>query len=637
MEPGQNGYRRGVRYPAALLTLGAAAIHFSVAADHLQTYAPFGVLFILTGAVQVALAVATVIVPGRRVFAAAVLVAAGCLAVWALSRTTGLPLGPAPGRPEAIEVPDLLTAIFEVLSILLYGLMLARGPRPVRRGWRWLAGSIPMAVLVTALTAAGASAGLNPLPHAVNMSSSPAGPGVLPIAQLTEPAGPQPVRTFTLTAQVAELPGPAARLYGPDGWTYNGTVPGPELRATVGDRLRITLINHLPASTSIHWHGLRLPNAEDGVAGLTQQAVPPGGTYTYEFVVKDPGTYWYHSHQDTESQVPRGLYGALVVEPSARPVYDRDYTVIEGDANSSDADAVHLTALPGELVRLRIISAIAEDMNGTPELLALLGAPYRVVALDGHDLNQPQELGPELLRVGTGQRYDLAFRMPSAGQVALRDLRPQSGGRVPQSLWATVGEGAVSEVPAGAVPRFDRGAPLQYAGSSLPTFDLTTYGEPAPDAVADRAAYDVSRELRITNQVGFRYGSQVPKFFELIHMFNGRSFPDTEPIVVREGQYVRLRLINGTDEYHPIHLHGHYFSLLSRDGRPVIGSPVHLDSVLIGPHETWDIAFLADNPGLWMLHCHVLIHAAYGLSTMVSYAGISTPYTIGTRDGNFPE
>jgi FtsP/CotA-like multicopper oxidase with cupredoxin domain len=120
-------------------------------------------------------------------------------------------------------------------------------------------------------------------------------------------------------------------------------------------------------------------------------------------------------------------------------------------------------------------------------------------------------------------------------------------------------------------------------------------------------------------------------------MFNGKSFPDTAPIIVREGQYVRLRFINATDEYHPIHLHGHYFSVLSKNGRAVTGSPVHLDGVLVGPHQTWEVAFLADNPGLWMLHCHVLIHAAYGLSTMVSYQGISTPYTIGSRDGNFPE
>ncbi len=110
-----------------------------------------------------------------------------------------------------------------------------------------------------------------------------------------------------------------------------------------------------------------------------------------------------------------------------------------------------------------------------------------------------------------------------------------------------------------------------------------------------------------------------------MHMFNGKTFPDTEPIIVKEGQYVRLRFVNDTDEYHPMHLHGHVYSVISKNGGPISGSPIHLDSILVGPHETWEGAFLADNPGLWMLHCHVLIHARFGLSTMVSYEGIRTP------------
>jgi FtsP/CotA-like multicopper oxidase with cupredoxin domain len=150
--------------------------------------------------------------------------------------------------------------------------------------------------------------------------------------------------------------------------------------------------------------------------------------------------------------------------------------------------------------------------------------------------------------------------------------------------------------------------------------------------VASRPTFDVSQDLRIGNQLGFRYGER-----QFIHTLNGRSSPDTTPIIVREGQYVRLRFINNTDEYHPMHLHGHFFSVLSKNGKPISGSPVHLDSVLVGPHETWVVGFLADNPGLWMLHCHVLVHAAFGLSTMVNYVGVTTPYTIGTKSGNFPD
>ncbi len=617
-------YGRALRYPTAILTLGAAAIHFAVAPDHLQASLPYGIFFLVVGLAQTFLAFGMLVRPSRRVFAVAALVALGCVVIWAISRTVGLPFGPSE-KLENIQLVDpltillqiatangqlagVITSLLETIAALLCGLILWRGPRPQRRRWWWLAGTIPTAILVTLFTAVGIAAAQNPLPGALNMSTAILGQPSISMDALKESPGPQPVKSFTLTAQIATIDGQAV-------WTYNGTVPGPELRVNQGDRVRITLVNHLPASTSIHWHGLRLPNAEDGVAGVTQDAVPPGGTYTYEFIVKDPGTYWYHSHQDTEHQVPRGLYGALVVEPPQGPHYDQDYAVTFGDSNAPAV--LHLDAQPGQLVRLRLINAHQEDMTGYPELLALVGAPYQVIALDGHDLNQPQTLGPQLLPVGPGQRYDLAFQMPQTGQVALFDLRPKTGTRVPEREWVTLGTGA---------------APAQPDAASLPTFDLTAYGVPAPDPVASRTTFDVNEDLRISNRIGFRYGS-----YEFLHMFNDKPFPDTEPIIVREGQVVRLRLINQTDEYHPIHLHGHFFSVLSKNGQPLTGSPVHLDSILLGPHETWEVAFLADNPGLWMLHCHVLIHAAYGLSAMVSYEGISTPYTIGSVSGDFPE
>jgi FtsP/CotA-like multicopper oxidase with cupredoxin domain len=620
-------YPRALVYPIIILTLGAAAIHLAVAPDHLQEYLPYGIFFLVVGLAQAALAVAMLVRPSRRVFAAVALIAVGCVVIWIISRTVGLPFGPSE-KLENIQLADpltlllqiatangqlagVITSLLEIVAALLCGLLLWRGLRIRRRNWWSLAATIPVSILAILLATAGVAVAQNPLPDALNMSTAVPGQPSISMDTLTEAPGAQPVKSFTLTARVATVDGQEA-------WTYNGTVPGPELRVNQGDRVRITLINHLPASTSIHWHGLRLPNAEDGVAGVTQDAVPVGGTYTYEFVVKDPGTYWYHSHQDTEHQVPRGLYGALVVEPQAQgPHYDRDYAVTFGDSNSPGV--LHLDAQPGQLVRLRLVNAYQEDMTGYPELLVLAGAPYQVIALDGHDLNQPQTLGLEKLPVGPGQRYDLAFRMPQTGQVALYDLRPRTGTRVPQQEWLTLGAGGTGAAP---IPE----------EANLPTFDLTSYGAPAPDPVASRTSFDVSKELRISSQVGFRYGS-----YEFVHMFNGKPFPDTEPIIVRPGQFVRLHLINDTDEYHPIHLHGHFFSVLSRNGKPLSGSPVHLDSVLLGPHETWDVAFLADNPGLWMLHCHVLIHAAYGLSTMVSYEGISTPYSIGTGSGNFPE
>lgn len=651
----REGYSRLRRYYAALLTLGAAAIHLAVAPDHLVEYVPFGLFFISLALAQVALVVMTVLRPSQRLFIVAALGTLAVMLIWLISHTTGLPFGPNPGQPEEMAVADVLCTVLGGVAVLLFA-WLALDPRPQRRSsHRWwritrttlnaitlLAGT----VLIVALSTFGGLAGANGMPRAVNVGSAVAGRASISVDSLIEPPGPQPVRNFTLTAQVATIDGQQV-------WTYNGSVPGPELRVTQGDRVRVTLINHLPTATTIHWHGLRLPNAEDGVPGVTQDAVPSGGSFVYEFVVKDPGTYWYHSHQDTLHQIPLGLYGALVVEPPSGtgPHYDHDYAVAIGNEGAAvgtvangAADGVHLAARPGETVRLRLINAALIDMPGAPEFVALVGAPYKVIALDGHDLNQPTILGPQLLALGTGQRYDLAFQMPASGQVRLSYVSPSADVQAQstssqQSSAAGQGAKSIGDLIFGpskirhneVVTLGDGVTPPTPAGGSLPLFDLTSYGQPAYDAVGARTSFDVSEDLHIQATPGFRDGA-----FENIQTINGKAAPYTDPIIVHLGQVVRLRFINETDEFHPMHIHGHIFSVLSKNGKPISGSPVHLDSILVAPHETWEVAFLADNPGLWMLHCHVMIHSNYGLSMMIDYSDISTPYTIGTLSGNMP-
>jgi len=212
---------------------------------------------------------------------------------------------------------------------------------------------------------------------------------------------------------------------GQEAWAFNGSVPGPELRVNQGDRVQVTLINQLPDSTTIHWHGVQLPNAEDGVAGVTQDAVASGGTYTYEFVAREAGTYWYHSHQQTEQQLPRGLFGPLVVLPSgSQATQQRDYTLtLHGSSGQVSingvADNLQLDTLPGETVRLRLINAVDPGMDGGPEAPVLVGASFEVVALDGRDLSVPDALGPTRIPLGMGQRADLVFTMLASGSVRL--------------------------------------------------------------------------------------------------------------------------------------------------------------------------------------------------------------------------
>jgi FtsP/CotA-like multicopper oxidase with cupredoxin domain len=125
--------------------------------------------------------------------------------------------------------------------------------------------------------------------------------------------------------------------------------------------------------------------------------------------------------------------------------------------------------------------------------------------------------------------------------------------------------------------------------------------------------------------------------FDAVDTLNGQISPFVTPIRVGEGDLVRLHIVNKSDGSHPVHIHGHVFSILAKNGRSLSGSPVHVDAVLVGPFETWDVAFKADNPGIWMLHCHVLAHAAHGMSMTINYEGISTPFSMGSRSGNIPE
>jgi FtsP/CotA-like multicopper oxidase with cupredoxin domain len=472
------------------------------------------------------------------------------------------------------------------------------------------------APLVTYL---GVGAALTPMPIAYNAAPVVPGEASTSVADLTAAPGPQTVKSFTLTASVASVGGHQA-------WTFNGTVPGPELRVTQGDRVRVTLVNHLPDPTSIHWHGINVSGAMDGVAGITQDAVRPGSSFTYEFIADTAGTYWYHSHQDAMNQIPKGLVGSIVVQPKDAPkTRARDYSVLVHSQPGTDAievngtSSLHLEAAPGDTVRLRITNGAEPGLDLAPLTPVLVGTPYVVAALDGHDLNWPQQLGSQRIPLGMGQRADLVFTMPDTGAVRLVGLKevvfPWSP---PSSPVVTIGDGP---------------PPAAVKVESLPVFDITRYGTPAPDSVADAGQYDVTREIVLGGGPVFRNGA-----FTFADSFSGMTSPHIPPIRVREGQVVRLHIVNpGDHSSHPIHIHGHVFSVLAKNGHQLTGSPVHTDTVLVGPHQSWDVAFKANNPGVWMLHCHILEHAAAGMSMTINYDGVSTPFTMGSRSGNVPE
>lgn len=441
-------------------------------------------------------------------------------------------------------------------------------------------------------------------------------PTGIPISSLQAPPVAPHVKTFTLTAESARIKLNSGTTI--NAWTFNGTAPGPTLRVKQGDLVIVHLINHLTFGVTIHWHGINVPNSADGVAGVTQDAVKPGQTYTYRFIAKDPGTYWYHSHQFSYAETTGGLYGTIIVDP-ATPLYhdDVDYTVSLHDWQVGSQDiytlnastgALNYAARPGQWVRLRLVNTASSE-----HMLTLVGAPFMVAALDGHDLNGPQMLTTTPIVIGAAQRYDLRFQMPAHGAVSLvnsLDLKTYQAD--PAVL---IGQGSIPSV--------------------LPVvtkwFDMTTYGTPRPDPITPHSHFDASYTIDLSNHMGDSMGRM-----GMVYTLNGKSFPNTGMIMLKEGQLVRIRLVNQSNFIHPIHIHGHTFAVILHNGKPLTGSPVYLDTVNIQPHDTYDIAFFANNPGIWMLHCHDLLHANWGMDMMIMY-DIKTPYTVGSQSGNFPD
>lgn len=450
-----------------------------------------------------------------------------------------------------------------------------------------------------------------------------------PVTDLRGPAAPPPggtVRHFDLTARMATVRLSSGRKV--SAWTFNGQVPGPPLTAEQGDLIEVRLRNaDITSGVTLHWHGYDVPSGEDGVPGLTQEAVPPGGEFVYRFVAEQVGTYWYHTHEVSDIGVRMGLYGALVVTPKGAAPTGLDLTLpvhtLGGVLVTGDRDQPLVKqAAPGTPVRLRLINT-----DSTPHRFTLAGTPYRLVAVDGTDLNGPGTLGKTGLRLAAGGRYDLAFTMPSGPAVLKIDDRTDSVRLVPEGASTpaagantTAGASAAAEsasatADAGAVPAADSQT------ADWPELDLTRYGAPAPTPYTSRSRFD--RDFTLVLDRGLALTNGRPSY---AHTVNGLAFPNIPTEVVRDDDLVRLTVVNRGRETHPWHLHGHRVLVLSRNGHSVTGSPLWLDTFDVRPGEVWEVAFRADNPGLWMNHCHNLSHADLGMMLHLAYQGVTSPF-----------
>lgn len=465
---------------------------------------------------------------------------------------------------------------------------------------------------------------------------------------------PGKVREFVLTAQEgqADLGGPSVKT-----WLYGERLPGEAIRVNAGEVVRARLVNQLPQPTTVHWHGLALRNDADGVPGVTQPNIAANAEHVYEFTAPHPGTYWFHPHHGT--QLDRGLYAPLIVEDPREPLgYDAEWVVVlddwmdgvtgtpddvlaeltsmsgmdgmgdmsgggheghgamatekpsaqpsgkpswphmmmnaESDLLGGDAGDVYyphflvngrvpaapetFTAKPGTRLRIRLINAGGD----TAFRVSLGGHTMTVTHTDGFPVDHVET---DALLLGMGERYDVL--------VHLKD-----------GVFPLVALAEGKRALARALVRTAKGARAPEADARPAELEgrLAGYDQLRPAAAVRLAqkAPDRMVTLELTGSMA-KYDWAI----------NGRKYDPKVMEPIAAGERVRLSFVNASLMWHPMHLHGHTFALG--------GTGVRKDTAIVLPGRTVHADFDADNPGLWMIHCHNLYHAEAGMMSLLGY------------------
>lgn len=424
-------------------------------------------------------------------------------------------------------------------------------------------------------------------------------------------------------------------------WTYaDATQPeldSPIIRARQGELLPVLVENRLPAPTTVHWHGLRLHNAMDGVPEVTQQAIAAGERFLYRLACRDAGTFWYHPHLMSQEQLVRGLGGALIVaEDQPVPVeqdlvwvlkdwlLDADqqirgdfedtrdmshagrignHVTINGEpAQFADSDPRPLRIPIGARVRLRLINA-ASARSFVLKFESDSGFVPTIAALDGFPcpLHQPPD---GVVVIAAAQRVDLLFDMPD-GRIRIREMRePRRGFMLRELLSVSQVGQSQSRGPLIALPA---NRWLEPKLDQAKIFDVLFEGGARGQLKQAR----VGRESLSAEQMLDRYNMNWT-----INGVASREHQHAPFIRVSCNDSVLLRMRNDTQWQHPIHLHGFHFKVLTVDGQaPRVTT--HRDTIMMEPRSRAEIAFVADSPGIWMFHCHILQHQAGGMMAAI--------------------
>ena len=394
----------------------------------------------------------------------------------------------------------------------------------------------------------------------------------------------------------------------PDGgYTVNGTSPGPLLEATVGDLVEVTLVNeNITEGTTLHWHGVDVPNAADGVAGVTQDAVGPGEEFVYRFVAEQAGTFWYHSHQLSHEQVRRGLLGGLVVHPSELDPDELQQVAVlheyeSGPSLNGTAGVTTVDAEPGQRVRVRVVNT---DNGETKAWVT--GAPYQVVAVDGTDLNDPGQVEDRSISIPAGGRVDLSLVVPEGGArvdfggtTALVLGGDPTDGSQASPPWLRSTCSRTASRPTSASTRSWPTGTSTTASASDPAFSTVGRGCGGPSTAICSPTCPCSWSRRATS-------------------WSSRSRTAATTHTRCTCTATMQWCFPATASPPPVHRGGWTPSRSRQVSR-------------------YEVAFVADNPGLWMDHCHNLPHAAEGLVAHLMYDGVSSSYVVGGNRHNQPE
>lgn len=390
-------------------------------------------------------------------------------------------------------------------------------------------------------------------------------------------------------------------------WLYNQQIPGPVIRAKEGSTLVVDFFNELEEPTSVHWHGLRIENAMDGVPGVTQDPVVSGGTFVYRLGLEEAGTYWYHPHFNSSEQLERGLKGVLIVDETEPLPWSRELIVLLDDWRlqqdgtiyphfNTPHDLMHdgrwgnvptvngnvqpeFRVKPGERIRLRMING-ANARVFSPRFPDL---PARVIAVDGRPVTRVFPL--DLFYMSPGNRIDLDITIPA--DAAGKAYRLED--RFPRERYDLASIKVQAE-PAVATPDFD--PPTAESFIPAETFANVEVGK-TWDLNAFRGG-----------KLGIGWG------------MNRQFWPDSDTADMTIGTPQKIVFDNSSSRLHPMHIHGVFFRVLERNGKPAV-EPFTRDTVLVGPRERVVIGLVPEHRGIWATHCHILEHAEAGMMTTI--------------------